>query len=330
MRPYGPTARVRGPAWLLCGRYPCRQHHGRLARHPVRLHLRRHVRCGRETRQPKEAPGCARCLASSLSSLFTPAAPVSYTAKEPLETGANRWTTGCVRLQPNGYKLPVEILIHSLAPTLTAKPAVLDTTKWRLYDCRHGIVDAYDAVLELLISVSDAGEITRIEIGRQPILGRVGKGDCFIIRVKRPHSKERSEGFFVSDERVMRQITDQRRLIERSGKITWRRALAARIDPPTTLYGVFNLTIHLLQRGLINHRADINACIQAIAQPQSANPLRQHRGESLIDGPLDIQAVGADAGLPRVAELREHDALGGAFQIGVIKDDKGRMAAQFQ
>ena len=50
--------------------------------------------------------------------------------------------------------------------------------------------------------------------------------------------------------------------------------------------------------------------------------------EGVVDAFLDQDAVRADAGLARVAELADHRALNGRVQVGVVEDDEGRVAAQ--
>ena len=52
--------------------------------------------------------------------------------------------------------------------------------------------------------------------------------------------------------------------------------------------------------------------------------------EGVVDLVLHVQAVGADAGLAGVAVLADHRALDGAVDVGVVEDDEGRVAAQFE
>ena len=52
--------------------------------------------------------------------------------------------------------------------------------------------------------------------------------------------------------------------------------------------------------------------------------------ESIVDAVLYQKAVNAHAGLASVAELAGHGAFHGLVQVGIVKDDKGRVAAQFQ
>jgi hypothetical protein len=51
--------------------------------------------------------------------------------------------------------------------------------------------------------------------------------------------------------------------------------------------------------------------------------------EGVIDPGLHVDAVGADAGLARVAVFRDDGPLGGGIQIGVVEHDEGRVATKF-
>src|SRR3546814_11915109 len=50
----------------------------------------------------------------------------------------------------------------------------------------------------------------------------------------------------------------------------------------------------------------------------------------LVDGALNVEAVGAQAVLPGGGELRLHRLVHGAAEVGVGKDDEGGVAAQLQ
>ena len=63
---------------------------------------------------------------------------------------------------------------------------------------------------------------------------------------------------------------------------------------------------------------------------QLAHRLLEFFRKAVIHAVLYIQAVSADAGLPGVAKLRGQRAFHGVIQIGVIKDDERRVAAQLQ
>jgi hypothetical protein len=69
------------------------------------------------------------------------------------------------------------------------------------------------------------------------------------------------------------------------------------------------MLLHLFDRGHVDQRSELHALLQPVADPQLAHRRRQLFGEGVIDAGLHIDAVGADAGLAVVAELRNHRAL---------------------
>jgi len=85
----------------------------------------------------------------------------------------------------------------------------------------------------------------------------------------------------------------------------------------------------LSYRFIIDQRAGGDPVLQAVADAQLFHRLLQFLGETVIDAVLYIQTVGADAGLSGVAELRRQRPFDGFIKVGVVKDDKRRVAAEF-
>ena len=90
---------------------------------------------------------------------------------------------------------------------------------------------------------------------------------------------------------------------------------------------VANASLSLLEQG---HWVNQVAQMQAIADLQLTHRLLKLFGETIVDAILDVQAVGADAGLPGVAKLGGQRAFDGFIQIGVVKNDKRRVASKFE
>ena len=51
---------------------------------------------------------------------------------------------------------------------------------------------------------------------------------------------------------------------------------------------------------------------------------------ALVDAPLHVDAVRADAGLARVAELRGDRAVERRLEVGVLEHDERRVAAELE
>jgi hypothetical protein len=81
---------------------------------------------------------------------------------------------------------------------------------------------------------------------------------------------------------------------------------------------------------LIDHWADGHTGLRAGTDPHGINAIRQFFCKGVINACLNENAVGADAGLPTIAELRNERAFHGQIEIGIVENDKGRVAAQFQ
>ena len=82
--------------------------------------------------------------------------------------------------------------------------------------------------------------------------------------------------------------------------------------------------------GFVNERANVRAFVHAVADFQFFHFRREFGGKLVIHAVLDVEAVGADAGLPRVAEFAGQRALYGGVDVGIVENDERRVAAQFQ
>ena len=104
---------------------------------------------------------------------------------------------------------------------------------------------------------------------------------------------------------------------------------AAEGDLGTGPYGFLHQAVDIVDRADIDQRADADAVAKAITHRQLGGGLDQFRHEFIVDPVLHQHAVRADAGLAGVAVLGNHRTLDRGVEVGVIEDDKGRVAAQF-
>jgi hypothetical protein len=107
-------------------------------------------------------------------------------------------------------------------------------------------------------------------------------------------------------------------------------ALAADHDLARHGDGVGDVALDLLDRALVDQRALHDADLDAVADLHLGDLAGEFRDELVMDAVLHEEAVGADAGLAHVAVLRGDRALDGGVDVGVVEDDEGRVAAQFQ
>ena len=92
--------------------------------------------------------------------------------------------------------------------------------------------------------------------------------------------------------------------------------------------GIGHMLLHFGDCVGVDQRPQVGAGLQPVAHFHLCHPRRQFFGKRVINARLHIDAVGADAGLAVVAELAHDRAFYGCVQIGIVKHDKGRIAAQ--
>ncbi|MNP08250.1 hypothetical protein D3C76_1003100 [compost metagenome] len=106
--------------------------------------------------------------------------------------------------------------------------------------------------------------------------------------------------------------------------------LAAGNHASAFAHSVFNVLLNLGHGFGVDQGAGGDAVFQAITNVQLGHGRGELVDEGIVDAVLDIQTVGADAGLAVVAVLRDQRPLDSGVQVGVIEDDEGCIAAQFQ
>ncbi len=81
---------------------------------------------------------------------------------------------------------------------------------------------------------------------------------------------------------------------------------------------------------VVDQRSLRDAALEAVAHLDRFRLRRQLLDESVVDAFLDVDAVGADAGLSGIAVLAGNGAFDGARDVGVIEDDERRVATQLE
>jgi len=90
------------------------------------------------------------------------------------------------------------------------------------------------------------------------------------------------------------------------------------------------VALDLVDGGVVDHRADVHALAVAWSDGQGVHAFQELLAEVVVDGVLDVEAVGGDAGLAAVAELGGGGLLGGEVEVGVVEDDQRRVAAELE
>ena len=89
------------------------------------------------------------------------------------------------------------------------------------------------------------------------------------------------------------------------------------------------VVLHLLHGPRVDERPHRDARLSPRAHLQLFDLLDQLRSELVIDAIVDIEPIRADAGLPRVAELRCQRTLHGRIDVCVLEHDERRVPAKF-
>src|SRR5471030_3185135 len=106
--------------------------------------------------------------------------------------------------------------------------------------------------------------------------------------------------------------------------------LAANYDLGAFVQRVMDMRLDLLHGSVVNQRPEQNAALQSIAHRELPNSRTQLGGKFVIHPIMNIEPVRTHASLSAVAILRRNSAFDRGVNIGVVENDKWRIAAQFQ
>jgi hypothetical protein len=94
--------------------------------------------------------------------------------------------------------------------------------------------------------------------------------------------------------------------------------------------GIGQQFLDLGQAGAVDQRALRHALLQPVADLEPGHGGGEFLRKGLAHAFLHQEAVGADAGLAGVAILGGHGPGHRGIEVGVVEDDEGRIAAEFQ
>lgn len=94
--------------------------------------------------------------------------------------------------------------------------------------------------------------------------------------------------------------------------------------------------------GVVHHPLDVGAClvvnertaiavlVQSLAEVEARERVAHARGEGIVDGFMDKDAVGGDADLARDQGFEGDQLAAGQVEVGVLADDEWRVALEFE
>ena len=215
-----------------------------------------------------------------------------------------------------------------MAGAFATQARLFDPAKRCLAVRDHAGVHPHHAVLQRLAHAEDAGHVAAEEVAGQAELGVVGGRNGLGLGLELENRGHRAKDFFTGDTHVAAHIGQHRGLVERPafdlGRGTAGQHLRALGD------SVGHQGLDLVQGLGIDQRALPHALLEAVAHPDLGHAGSQSGHKGVVDAGLHIHAVGAHAGLTRVAVLAGQGSLHGHIQVGIVEHDQGGVAAQLQ
>lgn len=161
-------------------------------------------------------------------------------------------------------------------------------------------VHANHSIFECLRYRPHAAQIARMEVRGETEFGIFGHFDHVLDLVEGKQWRNRPERLLSRQAHFGSRTRQYSRFVEQlSGRV----APAARHHVRAFRDGIGDMGLDLRKRGPGNQRSDLNSSLPPVADLQSCYRSGELGREGVLDVALNIDAVGADAGLPRIAEL---------------------------
>src|SRR5512132_496125 len=263
------------------------------------------------TRASHHHPGRGKARASGAPARSAPSrAPhLPWRVLNASEVWCARATrSACAGSEVHGDVLDLQVLGDALGAALAAEAGLLDPAEGggRVRD--HPLVEADHARLQALHDPEGPLEVAGVDVGAQPELGVVGRGDRRLLVVEAGHRGHRPADLLLHHPAVARPRPHD--------------------GPRPLVEGVADQLRHLVDGVLVDQRADGDALLGAPADLHGPHPLGQLVGERAGDRLGHVEAVGGRAGLADVAHLGDHRPLDGGVEIRVVEDEERRVAAE--
>src|SRR5208283_5350678 len=88
--------------------------------------------------------------------------------------------------------------------------------------------------------------------------------------------------------------------------------------------------LHFCHRGLVDQRTLEYSWFEAVTYFKFFYRDDQFMSEVIINASLDVKSIGANAGLTCIAVFGNDRAFDCSIQIGIVENDKGRIASELQ
>src|SRR5579883_141210 len=230
-----------------------------------------------------------------------------------------------VRLPVHRYVLGFEELHHPLMGALPADAALLGAAERRGRIGHQPAVEPDHAVIEPFGYPHAAAKVLSVEIRDETVFCVVRPPDHFVLGLECLDRRHRSENLLVQHGGAVWDAGKDRRRIEIALAL---RRLAAGEHFGASLHRVLDQRFHLVAALCVDKRAERDAILQTVAHFERGHLLGELAGELVMDLFLHVKPVCGRAGLAHIAHLGNHCAFDGGIDIGVLEDDKRRIAAE--
>ncbi|MPM58715.1 hypothetical protein SDC9_105548 [bioreactor metagenome] len=214
-----------------------------------------------------------------------------------------------------------------MARAFAAEAGLFDAAERRHFVGDQARVHTHHAVFQTRRNAPDAALVFGEHIGRQAEDGVVGAVNHFGFVVEAKQRCDGAEGFFAAHQHLVGHVGQHGGAEEVAAERVPRTASE---QAGAAFQRVADVAFGLGDGGLVDHRAVRHAIVHAVADLELAHGSGQVCGDFVIDAVVDVDAVGAHAGLADVAELGGDDARHGTVDVGVFEHDQRRIAAQFE
>ena len=215
-----------------------------------------------------------------------------------------------------------------MAAPLPPEARELDAAKRRGRVRNQPRVDADHADLQRLGDAVAALDVAAEEVAGEADVGRVGELDDLALGIEGEEGGDGAERLLGRDLHLGRGAADDGRGVEVGAEV--RQLVAADEDVAAVVDGVPDVRGDLGDGAVVDERAVGDGRVVAAADLEALDLVDEGGGEGVVDAALDVDAVGADAGLARGAEFAGDGAGDGSGQVGVVEDDEGRVAAELE
>mmetsp|Transcript_1496 Transcript_1496/g.4433 ORF Transcript_1496/g.4433 Transcript_1496/m.4433 type:complete len:380 (+) Transcript_1496:668-1807(+) len=231
-------------------------------------------------------------------------------------------------------ELDLQELADAVLGLLAAKARLFDSAKRGHGVGDEHLVQTHHAVIQRLRHPPRPRQVGGVEVGGEAVLGVVGHRHRLLLRLELDHRHRRAESLLAEDLHVGFDVSEHGGLVEialggLAGKAL--SAFATGKHLRTVLHRIIHVSCHVIYGSGTDQGPQGDAVIlQTIAQLELLHLLLHRRAEGIVHSALHKGAVGADAGLPAVAERASHHPLRRQRHVSVIEHDEWCVAPQLQ